>query len=52
MAMSAKEVLCSAIKIFACSILFCKTYSYGDTIEFASGEIETKAKDTKGKLES
>ena len=29
-----------------------KTYSYGDTIEFASGEIKKKAEDTKGKLES
>ena len=29
-----------------------KTYSYGDTIEFASGEIKKKAEDTRGKLES
>ena len=29
-----------------------KTYSYGDTIEFASGDIKKKAEDTKGKLES
>jgi hypothetical protein len=29
-----------------------KTYSYGDTIEFASGDIKKKADETKGKLES